>query len=114
MNENKYRFGKIRIHKNMRAYIISLTYSTVYSGYVSIVRLILSSGSSICCLYLNNGQIPVMAVILILVIQIIFFEIYVRHFLHSKLYCVVLETFLRLVYVIQACFLNLFNTFFLD
>ena len=78
MNENKYRFGKIRIHKNMRAYIISLTYSTVYSGYVSIVRLILSSGSSICCFYLNNGQISVIAVILILVIQIIFFEIYVE------------------------------------
>ena len=75
----------------------SLTYSTVYGGYVSIVRLILSSGSSVCCLYLNNGQIPVIAVMLILVFQIILFEIYVRHFLHSKLYFVVLETFLRLV-----------------
>lgn len=41
---------------------------------------------SVCCLCLNNGQIPVNGVIAHTGHPDYIFEIYVRHFPHSKLY----------------------------
>lgn len=64
MNENKDTdLEKIRVHRKDEHMQYSFMGQRHYDGYDFIVKRILSTCGSVCCLCLNNGQITVITII---------------------------------------------------